>query len=60
MDDPSRPAIRGVQTWARAAAVAELRSTLDMPDEVAEAYVDAAAALDEAAKIADQARAVTS
>jgi hypothetical protein len=48
MDDPSRPVIRGVQTWARAAAVAELRSALDMPDEIVEAYVDAAALLVEA------------
>lgn len=45
MDDPSRPGIRGVQTWARAAAVAELRPALDVPDEVMEAYVDAAALL---------------
>ena len=45
MDDPSRPEIRGVQTWARAAAVAELRPALGVPDEVVEAYVDAAALL---------------
>jgi hypothetical protein len=45
MDDPSRPEIRGVQTWARAAAVAELRPALAVPDEVVEAYVDAAALL---------------
>lgn len=48
MDDPSRPVIRGVQTWARAAAVAELRPALSMPDEIVEAYVDAAALLVEA------------
>jgi hypothetical protein len=48
MDDPSRPVIRGVQTWARAAAVAELRPALDVPSEIAEAYVDAAALLVEA------------
>ena len=48
MDDPSRPVIRGVQTWARAAAVAELRPVLAAPDEVVEAYVDAAAVLVEA------------
>lgn len=48
MDDPSRPVIRGVQTWARAAAVAELRPAIDVPDETAEAYVDAAALLVEA------------
>jgi hypothetical protein len=35
MDDPSRPEIRGVKTWARAAAVAELKPALDVPDEVA-------------------------
>jgi hypothetical protein len=45
MDDPSRPEIRGVQTWARAAAVAGLRPALGVPDEVLEAYVDAAALL---------------
>lgn len=48
MDDPSRPVIRGVQTWARAAAVAELRPALDVPEEIVEAYVDAAALLIEA------------
>ena len=48
MRDPSRPAIRGVQTWARAAAVAELRPALEVPNEIAEAYVDAAALLIEA------------
>lgn len=48
MRDPSRPSIRGVQTWARAAAVAELRPALDVPSEIAEAYVDAAALLIEA------------
>jgi hypothetical protein len=48
MDNPSRPMIRGVQTWARAAAVAELRPALAVPSEIAEAYVDAAAVLVEA------------